>query len=325
MSKVADNAADARWRQVAWCGLKLTVPPAFRPSKITGGQRSGRLNLADDDGPRMVVRWTKVTRPWFNPRELVQAQLLRGVSRRARRRLTGQITAVANEHFEPMLVLSDEKTVATRCVGYDPRTRRLVELLYRHGSARQDAQVRQITFTSACNQLPNDPQRWAYFDVSFVVPAGFRYLRSKLNVGDMRIWLSNRRWRPGKIMLRQVYPAQLALQRFRLDMWVEQMVYDQRREYRIARSRGGSKNDFDKLRTPHGDGLMCDVTLRRAIGLIRWRAPRVQRNGMIHDQAHNRLIVFQVADRADRIDATAKILIDQLHWAGLSKGDGIVR
>jgi hypothetical protein len=59
--------------------------------------------------------------------------------------------------------------------------------------------------------------------------------------------------------------------------------------------------------------------------MIRWRAPAAQRNGVIHDERHDRLIVFQVADRADAIDATAKVLIDQLHWAAMSKGDDIVR
>ena len=119
--------------------------------------------------------------------------------------------------------------------------------------------MRQITFSSICNQIPGDAQRWAYFDVSFEAPAGYRYVRSALNVGDMRIWLANRGWRPGQIMLRQVYPAQLALQRFRLELWMEQMVYDQRREYQITRLRSGAAAGYDKLRTPHGDGLMCEV------------------------------------------------------------------
>ncbi len=325
MSKVADNAPGAHWRQVAWCGLQLTVPPTFRPSKITGGRRRGRMNLADDDGPRLAVLWAKVTRPWFNQQEMVRAQLLRGVSRRLSKRLVTQIATVDSKHFQLMQVLSDEKAVATRCVGYDPRTRRLVELLYRHGSTRQDALVRQITFPSICNQVPGDAQRWAYFDVSFEAPAGYRYVRSALNVGDMRIWLANRGWRPGQIMLRQVYPAQLALQRFRLELWMEQMVYDQRREYQIARLRRGAAADYDKLRTPHGDGLMCEVTLRRPLRLIRWRTPRVQRNYVIHDQVHDRLVIFQVADQTDGIEPTSKVLIDKLHWAGMSTGDDIVR
>lgn len=318
------QAPAVTFRDVAWCGLWFAVPEAFRPFDVNGNTRRGVISLGAAGRPRLNIRWSTVAYRRVNAESLVRRQLLRGLPRRQARQLVPKIQTIENENIQPMLSLTDVARESTRCVGFSQVTNRLIELLYDHDTPREDALVRQIAFGQVSDQPVEGPQRWAFFDVSFIAPAAMRYENSKLNIGDMSVRLAGRPHRRDRkrgrrhraaVTVRQIYPAELALQRKPINGWMDQLLDELKGEYRLPRARGRADQRYQPLETPRGDGLSCDLILRRGLRPFRWRIPRHQRIWLFNDSDHHRLTAIYAAGHPEEIDPTMSVVVDGLHWA----------
>ncbi len=293
------------WRDVAWCGLWLKVPRDFGPYQVKGDARRGQLGLACDGEPRLTIQWAEVKRRKINTGRLVRRQIFRGLGRRAARRLEPHLRSVENEDIAPMWCVCDPDAEHTRCLGFAASSRRLVHLVYGHGTTLQDQSVRRGAFAGLADQDPDRPQRWAMFDLSFIGPAGATYESSVLNMGDMHVRLALQR---GHLVVREIYPADLALRRQPLEKWMEQLIAAHKSHY-------APPGDFDALQTRRGAGLSCRAKVKRRRLLLSWRTPREQVHWLIHDQRSNRLVWIEMAKRKTDVAPAMRRLIEQSNWA----------
>ena len=80
---------------------------------------------------------------------------------------------------------------------------------------------------------PSEPCHWGMYGVRFVSPAGFELEKKHLYSGDIALL-----FKKGKqhMLLRQVYPAQLAVSRRKLDGWLDCPPFKQHRRFRLSSS-----------------------------------------------------------------------------------------
>ncbi len=316
------NSATAKpvLRDVAWCGWRWRVPQAWRPFEVKGQQQKGTFGMGCDGQVRMVLRWARVTRLGYKPQKLVRRQLLRGLPRRQGRKYADAIESFDNASISPMSRVTFDDRKVTRCVGHSKRSRRMVEVVYFHGSAAENTLVGKHLFDSITDQPADGPVRWAFFDVSFIAPPSLTYVKSTLNVGDMRVLLSGklgRRWPVSSAVVRQLYPATIALGHQPIEKWMTKLINEQQREYRLSRAARRRKDKYDAFETPLGNALRCDIKMRGPLRPFRWRTPRIGRIWLIHDPDVNRLIMLQATTPAALLDTTLQTLMDDLHWARL--------
>lgn len=304
------------FRPFAWCGWLMRVPDDWRPYMIDGDARRGAAGLADEDNRRLILRWNPTGRKPLSSRALDQI-LLRDAPRRRAKALRASIQSLTHPNLT-LRYFRDVDAGVTRVAGWSPISRRSIDILYRHNSPGQDASAKLDLFADLADQPADQPQRWAFFDISFIAPARMTYQASVLKIGDMQVSMQRKRSkgvRRVQAVVRVVYPAGLALSRMPLDQWMEMLLADVRRQYRLPRAIRKSSNPYQSLHTPLGDGLVCDAPLRKALRWTRWTLPPLLRTHLIHDTDRNRLVILQAFAHPTDADGLLAELQAGLHWA----------
>ena len=305
----------------AWAGLILNVPPTYRPFKIEGNARKGMICLADDSRSRLELAWGIPRRKRFNADAILRRKLTGTMprrSRRSRRNTPDHIQTRSLPTFSTLLGYRDEDQELDRWLGFIPTTRRAVEIVYHHGSARENKTFLDHMLPSLADQPPNRPQRWAFFGHRFTTPAGYAYRDSTLNLGDMKLRVTA--WERGlsraSVTIRMIYPAELALARMLFDDWLDDHVTHRKRahrpRYRKLFHRGGIVcKSFD---TKLGPALVADADLRRLLKTISWGLPWLMRTWLIHDQKHDRLVLVDAQDKRRRLDPIIDTIVNGMQW-----------
>ncbi len=145
----------------------------------------------------------------------------------------------------------------------------------------------------------DEPTRWAVFGSSFETPAGYRLRRQSLKLGDQAIELLADGGR--RLVVRQVYPSDLALTRRPLDKWLSSTSFKERRFF-----------------VPTGDAWEWEVEIggRDLQGLMvtgEKRLPwplgpitaKVTAAAVLHDEETGRLLLAEYDEPTRRPDAIA--------------------
>ena len=240
------------------------------------------------------------------------------MGRRSRRSAKAHVQTRSLPGFATLLGYRDEDHELDRWLGFIPDTRRAVEIVYHHGSARENKCFHDRILPSLADQSPDEPQRWAFFGHRFTTPAGYAYRDSTLNLGDMRVRLTawNRGLSRASVTVRLIYPAELALTRMRFDDWLDDHVTHRKRvhrpRYRKLLGRGGIVCDsFD---TELGPALVADADLRRLLKVISWGLPWRMRTWLVHDRKHDRLVLVDAQDKRSRLDPIIDTIVNGMQW-----------
>ena len=307
---------DLGLRPFAWCGWRLDVPTDWRPFMIDGNARTGAAGLADENQRRLVLQWHALRKPPSLKR--IKQMLVQDALPRRRAALAASVEPVEHADLHLFHRLRDEEGGVTRFAGWSPVSGRLIDAMYRRSTPRQDRLV-EPALVALMDQPPDQPQQWAYFDTSFVAPAGMIYRSASLKFGDMGIELDRPRRkgvRAASVVVRVVYPADLALSRMPIDQWLAMFLAQDRPRYRPPRDPRGPEHNYEPLRTTLGPGLTCDAPLRLPLQWTRWTTPRLLRSELFHDAARNRLILLQTFAHPDEAEALLTELRNGLYWAG---------
>ena len=312
-------------RPFGWAGLRLNVPEAWRLSRTSGFAARGKLTLADDVTVRLEIGWANVTRRAFDAERIARRQMRRMLGKRPPDEWDRELRPFRARSVQPMLYLPDDEGGMDRFVGYAPAAQRMVQMAYRRRTAREDSDLRQAMIGELEVQPLDRPQQWAFFDISFIAPPGYQYESSKLNVGDMRVVVSarGRETRGPSLMVRQVYPAELALSRQPLEDWADVLLEKQKSIYRLPRQGWRlrrRKVATAHIDTPRGPGVEVVGKLRWLLRPMFWRMPRSFRFRLIHDRRMNRLLALSAADRRDRVVERLDEVMEGLHWAQRDDG-----
>lgn len=300
-------------RLIAWAGFQLIVPENLEVARMSGNERKGHLALADEAAVRMELAWDTARGGWFKPDRATRRHITDS-HKRNNRGPVPEPDAIKHDHITPLLHLPDEGNKLDRFVGFSDRTRRIFELVYFHGPAGENRRVIDVTIPQLADQPRDKPQWWSYFDCRFVAPAGFRFGRATLNLGDMFLRLIDRKResRSNQVHVREIYPATLAFKRQSLAKWAHQWATEERKLWRVKRQGLGKlaalrTTDID---TPLGSGIEVEVFLRWSLRPFLWRFPRRGKLWLIHNTQRDRLHGLLVAHRKrDRIEPMLNDLV----------------
>jgi hypothetical protein len=305
---------------LAWAGLLLSLPEDYRPARIEGGHNKGLMLLADDERARLVLAWATVTRKQFDAAEFCKEKLLSLFDAKAGVSQASLVRVGNNRGFTTMFWAHSKEEQKIRAVGYCPQTGRVVDCLYHTGTARQDLAFTQGLLEGIADQPVDQDYQWAVLGSSFHVPGGLRYLESTLNLGDQTIrFIGARRESLGPVLVvRQVYPAALAMGRQPMEEWLEDWATARGASYSPHTRRVGVR--FPVVKEPISlsgqEGFAIDGKLRVPLRITHWWMPKQTRfYGFVH-KGVDRMLFIQASGPADELDGWAATVVGSLKLTG---------
>ncbi len=309
--------ADGKDRSVllAWAGWQLEMPQAWQPLKISGTPRKGQMIIGDTECAMFSLQWER-TRPmtvaagsdWVSGR-LTKLGVLADAHPPAKDHFTacGWATSVQTEE--------DKQT--THWFGYAEPAHLLLAITVNGilPSDLRQAVTARVLPTLRTTAL-HSPGVWAMYDVSFEVPAGFELEQKHLYSGDLA--LNFTRGLRETLLLRQVYPGDLALDRRPFERWLQSTPF---KEHRRLRRRSVELSPWN-----HASGSLLNGVRRQGckrLGMpLGWCAPRWSCAMAVQDGTRNRLLMVehQSADRADEALCVQAIERMNQHLAGARMG-----
>ena len=296
MSKAPYQQSALRYQLLAWQGWQLRVPDDWNPVKVDGDADQGQLLLADLERPRLGLRWRRLSKrvdaeKWT--RQSVKEEVGELAASEARPldipgSENGAPAGKSAERAWQANLLYAEPQPPGRDVwaGVSTATGRGLQVVF-HVKKRDRQFADEIL--PALQDTPADAQRpWAIFDLNCQSPPGWAVQWYRFYAGDLALSFANGR---GRVMIRQVGPAGLALSRQPLETWLKQQ------DKTVA-----------KLYRPVGEPVVAEVTLRgQSIQALRsamrkrrrlfWAVTiRDQLRLAVHDAGRNRLIIAQGDD-----------------------------
>ena len=312
------SAAPQGHRPFAWSGYCSLIPESFRLTKATGHADAGQLVLSDDDRNRLEMAWGHVRRRRFDARK-VFVKRISSESDVPRDQVEATLDVISDSSFDPLLHWADKEKKVDHYLGYAPETRRVVHLTYQRESAAEDAAFRDVFLRHLVDQPIDQPQMWAFFSVSFVAPPKFRHQDDQLNIGDMTVHLTNKVgwYQEERLMVRQIYPARLALGRKNLEAHTQTWLLEKSDTYRPKLRWLQLKRIpiLEGMRTSRGPAFTATSHLRWLARPFLWRWPRLKRTWMVHDEAVDRLLLFELGGKSYPEPRQIEQLLDGVHWA----------
>jgi hypothetical protein len=289
---------------LAWSGWRMRIPAHWRPLRIAGGWDNGQIMLGDSGRAMLQVKWLRPGSRRFSGTKWLEGKLRKAGSpaTSAPKAPAFSSSALVTQNGEP------KRGERALWYGYDPESNLAMELTANLADSPQHR--RRLTgqiVPSMKTETPRTATHWSVFGSSFKAPAGFYYARCNLKLGDLSLEFIDTRRR--RLVLRQIYPAGLALSRRELQMWMA--------DYPFASRRRNITLDCDDYEHDRGQGKLRRGTRRIAwpLGFIR---PLWTLAVAVIDQDTDRILLAEIAARdCDDLDLD---LIEQaladMNWAG---------
>lgn len=207
----------------------MNVPSQWRPLKIDGNFRGGAMILGRGADVVMQVKWWRPKRKRFRPDRWLRRRL-----RSVKARIDEDADCPSPEGFEPVTLASTRAGRRSKegsfalWYGWAPDAGVQIEAVVgpqRSGGRRGPWRALESLRVTK----EGEPTTWALFDSLFHAPAEFVVDQHELLLGDLSLRLTG----PDRqvLMLRQVYPADLALQRREIADWLEFSRFRTRRRF----------------------------------------------------------------------------------------------
>lgn len=196
------------WKELAWNGIRLAVPPEWEPGRI----EAHRLLLESESGPAMEVKWGPVRGAFSHERHFRRLRTLGTAAGAAARRcpLPAAWEPALNRYDAAGFCWAGGETAATGAIFYCPRRRTAGLIQFFHGPGSPADPGRTAAVLDRL-QLPDESRgtRWAVFDLCAELPGGFRLIRHRFEPGRFSLaFASGRcrielaRWAPAAVLLK---------------------------------------------------------------------------------------------------------------------------
>jgi hypothetical protein len=286
--------ADDPLSLLAWAGWQLQVPGDWRPLKMSGTPTKGWMIVGDAMCALFSIHWEQPGDDAITNADAWVQQRLK------RQGLEADPEPPAAERFSVCTwahgVQSEEDKQTTYWYGYAEPAKLLVGVKVNGVLPEsQRAQVTRQVLPTLRTSAVDTETVWAMHDLSFVAPPGFELAQQHLFVGDVA--LEFHRGRRETLLLRQVYPGDLALERRPAERWLAAYPFIEHRRLRkssttIVPWRHGSRREWSGTRRSG----------RKRLGFpLGFIAPRWTDAVAVHDQSLGRLLIVehQSVDRPD--------------------------
>jgi hypothetical protein len=293
---------------LAWANWRLTMPGAWHPLKLTGTQQKGQMIVGNHEGPLFIIKWERPSTASHDGAKWIANRFKKLGVRPAE-------DPPAKAHFTECGWARDVQTregyESTQWLGYAQPARLLLGVSVNGmiPEATRNQVVRKVLPTLTTSAIAEETI-WAMHNVSFRSPAGFELSQRKLFSGDIALEFS--KGKHEELLLRQVYPAELALQRRQMEKWLECYPFKQ---HRRLRRRALKTDPWQCPQRPDLDGLQRSVWKRLPSPLGGW-SPRQCFALAAHDRGLDRLLIVEHMARQEPDPAICAAAIE-----GMNRGD----
>lgn len=280
------KTSGSRKSLLAWAGWQLDMPSGWQPLKISGMPDKGQMIIGDSTCAFFLVNWEKA------PAEGIPDVAHWGAGRMKRHGVTPQANPPAESRFTACVwakgVQSDDGKETTYWYGYSEPARLILGVTVNGAlpEALRNELVSEVLPTLRTTPLTGDCA-WAMYDVEFRVPSGFGLVQKHLFSGDVALEFA--RGKKETLMVRQVYPGELALGRRSADSWLASYPFREHRRIRSAATRVESWQC--RSRSPLS-GVKRTGWKRLAFPMG-WCSPRQTCALAVHDRELNRLLIAE--------------------------------
>lgn len=292
----------------------MRIPRHWRPLKIEGGQRSGNLTLGDSARAIAQIKWLRAEGRRFDGARWVRRRC--GAGCKKGKNPDAAILAKANPAgFSAVGVSLARKGKMTVWHGYCPDGKLAMEITVNMGvDEASRGTLMRMTIPSLLAAAAADPTRWAVFETSFQLPEGFDVADKVLRSGYIALKCAGAGRR--SLVVRQIYPAKLALERKSLDQWLGARPFPTRKKILTA---GDAEEWAVSSFGRQIEGRICRGWKQLASPLSfiggRWFVAAVA-----HDTELDRLLLAEYdSPRPEGDDAVAEA-IAQMNWAHFAEG-----
>ena len=291
---------------IAWHGWSLQAPSAWRPLRLEGDRRRGAVMIGDAEQALVQVKWLRPGQRHFKAQTWLKE------------RIAGVAPHCSPDPDAPLphgfvastwLIGKPGRDGIRRSVwyGYSARDDLVVEFMVNDAvEERLRKKVWREVLPSLRVRKANEPTGWALFDVGFETPAGFDLDQKRLASGDVSLFfVAGRR---ESLLLRQVYPAQVALERRPMERWIAHFPF---KEHRRFRHEGFENWGVTEPRPMEG---MCRRGWRRLPSPLGRCAERVAVSVAVVDKNLDRLLLAEHASACDQGDAVVTRAVARMNW-----------
>jgi len=207
----------------------MDVPARWRPLKIEGKFSGGTMILGRGADVVMQLKWWRPKLNRFRPDRWLHRRL-----KSLKASIDDKATCPSPDGFEPVtraISHGGKRGKGDACAlwyGWAPNAGVQIEAVVGpQDSGGHGAPWRALKSLRAAEM--DAPTTWAVFDSPFHVPAGFVVDMHEMFLGDLSLQFTG----PDRqtLMLRQIYPADLALQRREIADWLEFSRFRTRRHF----------------------------------------------------------------------------------------------
>lgn len=252
------------WSLLAWAGWSVSIPEDWRPLAIEGLWDEGALVVGDVSRPLFSVRWSR-PRGRFRPEKWIASRVEAHGGTQPSLRAPDVAARPARDGRRPPALALEGRAGGEAHIGRPAGFEHWAHVPGAKSLSRRDRGLRRgpegdvwcghsglagVAVEIACGaETPaktarrigvkvvptlacagaGDPVRWAVFDAAFVTPPGMRLAAKRLNLGDIALAVESRAG--ARLVVRQVYPAGLALSRRGLDEWLADEPFAESRRF----------------------------------------------------------------------------------------------
>ncbi len=299
---------------LAWVGWQMRVPPEWRPLRIEGEWKRGKMIIGDAEEPVIQLKWWRPQAERFDAARWMQSRLRSLGLRPASNPLpSGPPPGFSETAWVPEAKWAgEEKTLLRLFYGYAPRAGLVLELVVNsEASKRLRNQVLFSVLPSLAVFESGGVTRWSVFGASFESPAGFQMTDKRLLLGDLAFRFRARD--RSRLMMRQVYPAELALARRKLEKWIEIRPFREHRKYRpTGPSETWTVKSFGRML--EGTKISGRKSLPAPLGFC---APRQTLTGVLRDTGLDRLLIVEHDSPVEPDQSLVASALSRMNWAQL--------
>lgn len=277
---------------LAWAGWQLDVPADWRPLKLMGDHEKGSMIVGDSDCALFSIHWEHADsgallngEQWVADRLKSQGVLSHG-------------TPPASENFTACGwakgLQTEEDKQTTYWYGYAAQAELLLGAKINGvlPEAQLDYLLTQVLPTLRSSPLSAE-SAWAMHEISFFAPPGFIQNQRHLYAGDVAIEFH--KGRQETLLLRQIYPGELALGRRSFEEWLASYPF---KEHRRLRKTELTKEPWQSASRRELIGFKRHG--RKRLGFpLGFCAPRWTDALAVHDQRLDRLLIAEHMSTAE--------------------------
>ena len=295
---------------LAWAGWQLKMPAAWQPLKLLGTPQKGSVIVGDSDCAIFSLHWER-------PEDMSVTEGDAWVAGRLKKLgVTGDADPPAREHFSSCGwargVEQEENKSTTYWYGYSSSSGLVIGVKV---NGFLPARLRERAVEEVLPTLRVTPtgqeMLWSMYDVSFRSPPDFVLRQKHLYSGDVA--LEFEKSRQDSLLLRQVYPADLALKRRSFERWMDKRPF---LEHRKWRRRTVTVENWQHAERKHLSGIVRHG--RKQLGVpLGWCAPRWLCGVAAKDSDLDRVLIAEHLSARSADQRMCERAIAQMNQSGM--------